>query len=1028
MIPELLKIKGFLSYRNEAVLDFNQIGDVILITGDNGHGKSSIIDAIVYAFFGIARGITRNKQDVVNIDENLLSIELIFREKGKRYRIKRTYRKDKETTGLILEEFDDSTGSFKNISEGKIVDTEEKIKKVLGFNYETFIGASFILQGAADFFTTKTPAEKAELLREMLGLDIYERAKEIAKTRKKEVLTTIELLENEIKAKEESLLKEEDIKIEKERLDNEISTHSSKIETLKAHIDELNKKREEILRLKERLESKNREREVALKRIVNLQKEKENLQKNLEEFTEIINEREEITKNFEILKEIRLKKEKESEKEKEFIRLKNEKTLKEKEIESKVESKTKEFDIHENRLKEIQDEITSSKEKIDKYEIFIGNTIKQREEALLQKDVINGKIEELKTKLDGILLKEERLKNTENSIRDFEKNLKDSINKYEKERQEILDKINKEREELGQIENSIAEGEKRLNTLKDDRTELQSKVSRKEAIQKEIEEILKKISGFEKNLELETEKINLISESDTAKCPLCGSPLTEEHRHTLINEFEENTVKLKNQIGELREKKSTLEKTLKELDSFSQKLSQTDILIAKIEESLTNLKEKKVHLEDQLNEETLRLKEIEAELKKLKEDLALNSAKEEELLLLREEVKSKDKIQNDLTKRQEELGKIELQLQKIESSLIEASTNKKNEIEKLTKLQEEEALEREAILKLRKELEEKTFIENELNELRTLQGKIELLNFDEHFYNELKEKENALKIYEEKFTKLAVADARITELEKQIEKVGKDIENTNEEIKEIEQKIQEISENLKNFDYVEKTFENESLNLENAQKVLNELLIQRAKLEENLKELENMKIEIKEKTDTIERNKKRLEALTALEEILGRNGVQLSIISDYLPHLENEVNRFLQRLTEGRMYLKFLTVKADKNSEKPTLDIIIYDRGVERRYELFSGGEKFRIDFSLRLGIAKFLAQIRNATLETLVIDEGFGSQDAKGRTNILEEINNIKSDFKKILVISHLNEIKENFPNQIRVVKDEYGSRIEIP
>ncbi|PMP82887.1 MAG: hypothetical protein C0175_02820, partial [Caldisericum exile] len=58
MIPELLKIKGFLSYRNEAVLDFNQIGDVILITGDNGHGKSSIIDAIVYAFFGIARGIT----------------------------------------------------------------------------------------------------------------------------------------------------------------------------------------------------------------------------------------------------------------------------------------------------------------------------------------------------------------------------------------------------------------------------------------------------------------------------------------------------------------------------------------------------------------------------------------------------------------------------------------------------------------------------------------------------------------------------------------------------------------------------------------------------------------------------------------------------------------------------------------------------------------------------------------------------------------------------------------------------------
>ena len=70
---------------------------------------------------------------------------------------------------------------------------------------------------------------------------------------------------------------------------------------------------------------------------------------------------------------------------------------------------------------------------------------------------------------------------------------------------------------------------------------------------------------------------------------------------------------------------------------------------------------------------------------------------------------------------------------------------------------------------------------------------------------------------------------------------------------------------------------------------------------------------------------------------------------------------------------------------------------------------------------------MRNAAQEILVIDEGFGSQDSYGRFNMLQELNAIRNDFKKILVISHLTDIKESFPYEIRVVKDEQGSRIEV-
>jgi len=94
---------------------------------------------------------------------------------------------------------------------------------------------------------------------------------------------------------------------------------------------------------------------------------------------------------------------------------------------------------------------------------------------------------------------------------------------------------------------------------------------------------------------------------------------------------------------------------------------------------------------------------------------------------------------------------------------------------------------------------------------------------------------------------------------------------------------------------------------------------------------------------------------------------------------------------------------------------------------MYSGGEAFRVNFAIRLALSEILAQRKGARLQTLVIDEGFGSQDALGRQRLIEAINLVRHDFAKILVITHLDELKDAFPTRIEVEKSDRGSTIRV-
>jgi exonuclease SbcC len=165
-----------------------------------------------------------------------------------------------------------------------------------------------------------------------------------------------------------------------------------------------------------------------------------------------------------------------------------------------------------------------------------------------------------------------------------------------------------------------------------------------------------------------------------------------------------------------------------------------------------------------------------------------------------------------------------------------------------------------------------------------------------------------------------------------------------------------------------------------------------------------------------------------LRAAFGKKGVPAMIIEAIIPEIEEVANRLLAQMTDGRMHVRFETQREKVTGGiAETLDIRISDELGTRNYELYSGGESFRVNFAIRIALSKLLASRTGAQLRTLFVDEGFGTQDARGRERLVEAINAIQDDFERILVITHIDELKDSFPVRIEVTKGSQGSQIQV-
>lgn len=165
-----------------------------------------------------------------------------------------------------------------------------------------------------------------------------------------------------------------------------------------------------------------------------------------------------------------------------------------------------------------------------------------------------------------------------------------------------------------------------------------------------------------------------------------------------------------------------------------------------------------------------------------------------------------------------------------------------------------------------------------------------------------------------------------------------------------------------------------------------------------------------------------------LREACGKKGVPAMMIEAAVPEIEASANALLGRMTSGRMHVRFNTQRETQAGEtRETLDIQIADELGTRAYENFSGGEQFRVNFAIRVALSQLLARRAGTQLQTLIMDEGFGVLDATGRERLVEAIHAAQHDFQRILVVTHIDELKDAFPARIEITKGAAGSEINV-
>lgn len=1006
MIPIKLELKNFLSYIEPVTLDFQGI-HLACISGPNGAGKSSILDALTWSLFGQSR--SKSDDDVVNrlaaARGESAEVKLIFQHENNVYRIIRR----KSVGKTMMLEFQMSTSGalaggsgppeiapaqqWKTLSESRLRETQHAIETLLRMNYDTFVNASFLLQGKADEFTTKTPNKRKEILADLLGVSEWDIYKERAVQYRKEVEGQLAFLDGRMADIDAELDKEPERQATLAAAQESLSRASEQLVMQEKLLDQLRRTEAAINQQKQLLKNLADNLERSQLRLSNLKLSQEQRQKERDGYQNVLDESEQIEARYQKWQAAQAEAQAWQEKADAFNALQQQK-------------RPYEFTVERERtrLLQRQAELATRSQQI-------ANMLQEQVEVESVLSSAQERLAELKSQLSELSEQEAAWHEAKSQLQALESErrlLRQELDQLKGQHQRIVE-LEKEQEVVAR---NVRDADQRLETAAAelaavDQAREQLMITRADADVCRAEQ-----PRLKEEMEQLKARLDQLTDESGGTCPLCGQPLSETHRQNVLadlkgegqqkgDRFRENSLRLQELAAEiqvLEPKVLHRDRLEREHHAQQQRLATAQARQVEIERAIAEWRK----------EGPGRLQELES---RLADEEAIKQQQErvEQLAAAAEQRKA---LAEEQQAQQHQFSKAEARLAEILRAVTDWTASGPAEQEEIADRLKKDDIAPEAQAALVEMESQAAALDYDANGHQVVRRKLENLSDAQGHYQELQQARAAAVPLDKTLQDLAV---QIVDQTQQVEELAEQQEQAQIEL----QKITADGGNLKQV-------EQEVFHLREEEIAAHRRL---ATAQQNVSVLAQLRQQREKQTEERAEISRLIQRLRVLEKACGREGVQALLIERALPEIEDDANELLERLTGGEMRVIFDTQRQLKSSDRlaETLDIHIADAVGERPYENFSGGEQFRVNFSIRLALSRILAKRAGARLQTLVIDEGFGSQDPTGRQRLIEAINTIQEDFARILVITHIDELRDAFPTRIEVEKSRGGSSVTV-
>lgn len=1077
MIPLQLTLKNFLSYR-EATLDFRGL-HVACICGSNGAGKSSLLEAIAWVIWGESRALTED--DVIHLGAMEVSVDFIFQCRQQTYRILRSRHRGQVST---LEFQVQTPTGFRSLTERGIRATQQLILQHLKLDYETFINSAYLRQGRADEFMLKRPSERKQILTDLLKLDQYDRLSEQSKEQARQLKAEMLVLERTLTSIAAQLQQEAELVAAQNQLELQLQAMQDQQQQSTAQLRSLELQQQQRQSWQQQLDLQQQQQQHLEQDYQRLQQEQQTAQQQQQQIEAVLIEAEAIAQQYAELHRLQQEEESLAAKFQIHQTLQTERQqLKQQQIEQvqQLKDQLRQSETQQEWLLQQQQDIQQTLAKVEEVEIGLEH-LRQSRSRLNELDQIQMQVAplvqrrqqvqtqidrqqaRLTARLEELQLLQRQLETqqqTQPQLQQSANTIAEQIDYLERRRfyqQQVREKgierrtfMERLQEQQRKCERELAELDHKLHLLQQESEPATAIPQPTAARLREAEPAIGYVeadgshpsypsvyeSGHletdrppsptdfhpptQTSLLIHTHPPHSLTPSPYPPCPLCHRPLDEHHWQVVITHHQQEKQEIQRQLWVIREQLTTSDREIRVLRQEYRELDQELAHYGKILEQRGTLQ---AQLQG-VAQAQQRLQQVIEE----QADLARSLQQGDYAAELHEELRLIDQSLQQLRYDDRDHALVRGQVDRWRWAEIKSAEIRQAQRKQMQWAEQQPQLQQQ-IVTLTQQLESLKTAPLQ-QRIAQLDRQILELNYDLDHHTALRQTIRRSQSIEARYQSLIQARQQYPQVQQQIQERDRLIEARQQVLAQMATQIATLRQQLHHTPDPTSGIQQIQQQIQQQREQLDQHLAQAGRLQQQRQHLAQLRDQQQELTTQLQSIRHQQRVYQELSQAFGKNGIQALMIENVLPQLEAETNQILGRLSANQLHVQFVTQRASRKSTATklidTLDILISDLQGTRPYETYSGGEAFRVNFAIRLALARLLAQRSGMALQMLIIDEGFGTQDDAGCDRLIGAINAIAADFSCILTVTHIPHLKEAFQTRIEVCKTEQGSQLYL-